>query len=345
MADSNKLVSLNSILSYIRTHLTSIEGKTDKISISANTVSVVLGDSTTTNAAIWGNSANKVAISATNSSSGDGHRYAIRAQADGIQLYDYSSGTSGSAVYKIYPTSGTSPISVSNGVVSIQAASDSQNGYLSSTLYTKLNSKVATLGNIAASGNIYSNATSTDGSTGNVAGLSLTDTNGNTYLLAATASLLHLRTKVSSASSYTTTWAFPAKNIGANFGTYITAGSGNVPVANSTTASTSNFTTKLCEVTLTPGRWIINLACPFAANSTGVRMICLSSTANTGSQIGNNFLDVRPSVGSSTYTTCAFTTIITINNTTTYYANACQNSGGELNAYPRLRALCISAVT
>lgn len=112
--------------------------KLDKISVGAD--SATLGDSVTTALAIWGNSTNKVAISATNSSSGDGHRYAIRAQSDGIQLYDYSSGTSGSAVYKIYPTSGTSPISVSNGVISISAASTTAAGAMSAADKTKLNS-------------------------------------------------------------------------------------------------------------------------------------------------------------------------------------------------------------
>ncbi|MCR4711468.1 MAG: hypothetical protein K5707_04140 [Clostridia bacterium] len=87
--------------------------KLNKISVGAD--GATLGDSTTTALAIWGNSTNKVAISATNSSSGDGHRYAIRAQSDGIQLYDY---TDSAAEYKIYPTSGTAPISVSDGAVS-----------------------------------------------------------------------------------------------------------------------------------------------------------------------------------------------------------------------------------
>lgn len=89
--------------------------KIDKISVGSVTTSAQLGDTATTALAIWGNSTNKVAISATNSSSGDGHRYAIRAQSDGIQLWDY---TDGAAEYKIYPTSGTSPISVSSGAIS-----------------------------------------------------------------------------------------------------------------------------------------------------------------------------------------------------------------------------------
>lgn len=89
--------------------------KLDKISVGSVTTSAQLGDTATTAMAIWGNSTNKVAISATNSSSGDGHRYAIRAQSDGIQLWDY---TDGAAEYKIYPTSGTSPISVSSGAIS-----------------------------------------------------------------------------------------------------------------------------------------------------------------------------------------------------------------------------------
>lgn len=89
--------------------------------------------------------------------------------------------------------------------------------------------------------------------------------------------------------------------------------------------------------TLQPGAWIVVCSCGFASNATGRRGFCLSTTSG-GSQAGHNVLKTSNAV-SGTYTELQFTFPIVVNEETTYFLSAYQNSGSALNAFPRVHAM------
>ena len=131
-----------------------------------------------------------------------------------------------------------------------------------------------------------------------------------------------------------------------NVGSYLNLNGGTVTVTNTPAADadTNHFTTELMSITLQPGLWLINASVPFYKNANGIRGICLSSTSGTGSHNANGLLDIRPASGGTSYTTCSFTSLLTVTSANAIlYLNAFQSSGASLNAYPRVKAYCISA--
>ena len=114
---------------------------------------------------------------------------------------------------------------------------------------------------------------------------------------------------------------------------------GSVTILSGGTKSLSTGTSwqNVMELELAPGSWFVVVTCNFASNATGRRGVCMSTTA-TGSQTGHNVLRTATAVN-GTYTTLQFSFPVEVSETTTFYINAYQNSGGNLNCYPRIHRM------
>ena len=103
------------------------------------------------------------------------------------------------------------------------------------------------------------------------------------------------------------------------------------------TVSTATGTWKAVQsIQLAAGVWYVEYGTSFAQNATGYRAITFSSattspgvtrTANTMSAVNGQATVMNAS------------TLLSVSATTTYYLYAYQNSGGNLNAYPFIRAI------
>lgn len=101
----------------------------------------------------------------------------------------------------------------------------------------------------------------------------------------------------------------------------------------------NNTVTKVGEVTLQPGLYIIQYTCQFASNSTGHRQCGFSITTSSLDGLGIEFRDIRDAV-SGAVTQTEVVGIVDVSassypNGRTFYLLAQQNSGSSLTAYPR----------
>ena len=100
-----------------------------------------------------------------------------------------------------------------------------------------------------------------------------------------------------------------------------------------------NTVTKVGEVTLQPGLYIIQYTCQFASNSTGYRACGFSTSTSSLDGYGAAFCDIRAAVsGANTQTEVVGIVEVSASsypNGRTFYLVAKQNSGSSLTAYPR----------
>lgn len=123
-------------------------------------------------------------------------------------------------------------------------------------------------------------------------------------------------------------------------GTYYYFVSRSKPLANVGTVVSSNNSadvtiptstaTAVTSVTLDPGKWIIVGKVRFASNATGARRINISTTSGAGD------IQFQISAGSAVQLNLQTTVIEEVTESTTYYLNAWQNSGGDLSCTANL---------
>ena len=89
-------------------------------------------------------------------------------------------------------------------------------------------------------------------------------------------------------------------------------------------STTSGTYTEVCNIELEAGVWVLNWGVRFAANSTGQRVGNITTTS------GGNSYDIAVPAHAGT-TQIRTSSILSPNQTTTYYLNAMQNSGSALN--------------
>ena len=108
-------------------------------------------------------------------------------------------------------------------------------------------------------------------------------------------------------------------------------------------ALTSATGKKVASLTLAPGTWVIVGHLSFSANSSGHRAGCITTSENTVGTSSAYCGSFRIATTGGSYTTIGnCTTIVTLTASTTYYLNAWQNSGGDLNATGCMRAIRIA---
>ena len=106
---------------------------------------------------------------------------------------------------------------------------------------------------------------------------------------------------------------------------------------------TSSTGKKVTSLTLDPGTWIIVGHLSFSSNASGHRAGCITTTENTVGTSSAYCGSFRIATTGGSYTTVGnCTTIVTISVSMTYYLNAWQNSGGDLNATGCMRAIRIA---
>lgn len=100
-----------------------------------------------------------------------------------------------------------------------------------------------------------------------------------------------------------------------------------------------NTVTKVGEVTLQPGLYIITYTCQFASDSTGNRSCGFSTSASSLDGYGAAFCDIRAAVsGANTQTEVVGIVEVSASsypNGRTFYLVAKHTSGSSLTAYPR----------
>ena len=116
-------------------------------------------------------------------------------------------------------------------------------------------------------------------------------------------------------------------------------GMGTAAEHNGSATSVPNASdTTLCNSgSLTAGTYILQCMAQFAANSSGRRVLFLT-TSSTGSNI-NRYTQVIAAPSPSNYTQMSFTYPVTITATTTFYLRAYQNSGNAISTTGGIRVL------
>lgn len=108
-----------------------------------------------------------------------------------------------------------------------------------------------------------------------------------------------------------------------------------------TTTLNNNTATELNSITLPAGQWLVLACVRFASNATGYRQATISTTTATVGT-GMFLANVVPAVD-GTNTFIYISTVLSPTESTTYYLNALQNSGGQRTGnYGHLKAIKIS---
>lgn len=94
------------------------------------------------------------------------------------------------------------------------------------------------------------------------------------------------------------------------------------------------------NLTLSPGVYVLEGGCRFAANATGYRAVVLASSNNSSTILTRGARTITPAVD-GVAVAASFTMIREFTEQTTLYVNAYQNSGSALTVYPWFRAVRI----
>lgn len=83
--------------------------------------------------------------------------------------------------------------------------------------------------------------------------------------------------------------------------------------------------TKLCQIILYPGTWVVTYGVRFPANNTGIRRINLATSSGAGDS------NIQVNATTSGITQLTSTRVYNLSSQTTFYLNAWQNSGSTLS--------------
>lgn len=117
---------------------------------------------------------------------------------------------------------------------------------------------------------------------------------------------------------------------------------GNTVINNKTVSSFTSGTSmkNIASFSLVAGTWIVTAAVRFAADSTGIRAMCLSSTS-TGDGLDPTCIDNGAASTGGKFTLRKITTILIPTSTTTYYINGYQSSGSSLSTVAQWKCVRI----
>ena len=117
-------------------------------------------------------------------------------------------------------------------------------------------------------------------------------------------------------------------------------GAGNMLTGTNITGSVSvpsGTSTKVSEITLTPGTWLLVCNGNWSTNATGARQISIQNAINTGREASATTCGLANKEVNQQYFT-----IQPISSNTTIELYAYQNSGSNITIYPAMRATKIS---